>query len=108
MLQTASSVHLPVCGLFLMVGLSRLRSAPGISAQRLLHAFDLPGTKLNPGSDGKESACSEGDLGYTPWAGKIPWSRVWQPTSVFLPGESHGQRTESVDSTVCRVAKSWT
>ena len=31
-----------------MVGLSRLRSAPGISAQRLLHTFDLPGTRLNP------------------------------------------------------------
>ena len=26
-----------------------------------------------------------------PWVGKIPWSRAWQPTPVFLPGESHGQ-----------------
>ena len=25
--------------------------------------------------------------------GKIPWRRAWQPTPVFLPGESHGQRT---------------
>ena len=25
--------------------------------------------------------------------GKIPWRRKWQPTSVFLPGESHGQRS---------------
>ena len=25
--------------------------------------------------------------------GKIPWSREWQPTLVFLPGESHGQRS---------------
>ena len=24
--------------------------------------------------------------------GKIPWRRKWQPTPVFLPGESHGQR----------------
>ena len=24
---------------------------------------------------------------------KIPWNRKWQPTSVFLPGESHGQRS---------------
>ena len=22
-----------------------------------------------------------------------PWRRVWQPTPVFLPGESHGQRS---------------
>ena len=26
------------------------------------------------------------------WVGKIPWRRAWQPTLVFLPGESHGQR----------------
>ena len=25
--------------------------------------------------------------------GLIPWRRVWQPTLVFLPGESHGQRS---------------
>ena len=26
------------------------------------------------------------------WVRKIPWSRKWQPTAVFLPGKSHGQR----------------
>ena len=25
--------------------------------------------------------------------GKIPWRRKWQPTPVFLPGESHGRRS---------------
>ena len=25
--------------------------------------------------------------------GEIPWRRKWQPTPVFLPGESHGQRS---------------
>ena len=29
---------------------------------------------------------------FDPWVGKIPWRRAWQPTSVFLPRESHGQR----------------
>ena len=28
---------------------------------------------------------------FHPWFGKIPWRRKWQPTPVFLPGESHGQ-----------------
>ena len=28
-----------------------------------------------------------------PWVGKIVWRREWQPTSVFLPGKSHGQRS---------------
>ena len=27
------------------------------------------------------------------WVGKIPWRRKWQPTPVFLPGKSHGQRS---------------
>ena len=30
---------------------------------------------------------------FDPWVGKIPWRRQWQPTPVFLPGESHGQRS---------------
>ena len=36
-----------------------------------------------------------GDNGFDPWVGKIAWQwrRQWQPTPVFLPGESHGQRS---------------
>jgi len=30
---------------------------------------------------------------FSPWAGKILWRRTWQPTLVFLPEESHGQRS---------------
>ena len=26
--------------------------------------------------------------GFDPWVGKIPWRRAWQPTQVFLPGET--------------------
>ena len=31
--------------------------------------------------------------GFDPWVGKIPCKIEWQPTPVFLPGESHGQRS---------------
>ena len=31
--------------------------------------------------------------GFDPRVGKIPWTREWQPTTVFLPGEFHGQRS---------------
>ena len=31
--------------------------------------------------------------GFCPWVRKIPWRRKWQCTPVFLPGESHGQRS---------------
>jgi len=30
---------------------------------------------------------------FDPWVRKIPWRRAWQHTPVFLPGESHGQRS---------------
>ena len=32
-------------------------------------------------------------LGFDPWVRKIPWRWKWQPTSVFLPGESPEQRS---------------
>ena len=31
--------------------------------------------------------------GFDPWVGKIPWRGAWQPTPVFLPGESNGKRS---------------
>ena len=31
--------------------------------------------------------------GFDPWVGKIPWRRAQQLTPVFLPGDSHGQRS---------------
>ena len=33
--------------------------------------------------------------GFNPWVGKIPWSRKWQPTPVFLPGEFHEQKSKA-------------
>ena len=39
------------------------------------------------GSDGKESACSAGELGSIPGQ-EDPLRRAWQPTPVFLAGES--------------------
>ena len=32
--------------------------------------------------------------GFDPWVGEVPWRRTWQPTLVFLPGKSHGQRRQ--------------
>ena len=34
-----------------------------------------------------------GAFGFAPWVGKIPLRRKWQPTPVFLPGKSHGQKS---------------
>ena len=41
----------------------------------------------------KESTCNTGETGFNSWVRKIPWRRKWQPTPVFLPGKSHGQRS---------------
>ena len=42
---------------------------------------------------GKESACNAGDSGSIPGSERFPWTRAWQPTTVLLPGVSHGQRS---------------
>ena len=58
------------------------------------------------GAYGKEPTCqcrSRKRQGFDPWVGKIPWSRKWQPTPVFLPGESHRQK--GWGTTVHRVTK---
>ena len=33
------------------------------------------------------------DTGSIPGSGRFPWRRAWQLHPVFLPGESHGQRS---------------
>ena len=47
------------------------------------------------GTSGKEPPCQcrrHKRHGFVPWVGKILWKRKWEPTPVFLPRESHGQR----------------
>ena len=42
---------------------------------------------------GQESTCQCRRYRFDPWVGKILWRRKWQPTPLFLPGKSHGQRS---------------
>ena len=65
------------------------------------HIFGLPWWL-----SGKESICQHRRLGFSPGVTKIPWKRKWQPTPVFLPGESHGQRSLAGYSPW--ITKSWT
>ena len=54
----------------------------------------------------KSPAANDGDVrdvGFDPRVGKIPWRGAWQPTPVFMPGESHGQRNLSKLFTVKSV-----
>ena len=64
-----------------------------ISGMKMLH---LVVNIFHRWNSGKESACQckrHRKCRFYPWMGKIPWSRKWQPTPVFLPGTSHGQRS---------------
>ena len=45
------------------------------------------------GISGKEPTYQRRRRRFGPWVWKIPWRREWQPTPVFLPGESHGWRS---------------
>ena len=49
--------------------------------------MDFPGS-----SAGKESTCNAGDVGLIPGLGRL-WRRGWLPTSVFLPGKLHGEKS---------------
>ena len=54
----------------------------------------------------KESACQCRRRRFDPWVEKIPLRRSWQPTPVFLPGESRGQRIHACYSAWgCRVGQ---
>ena len=52
---------------------------------------EVTNTGFPSGASGKESACQCRRCkrcGLSPWVGKIPWRKVWQPTPVFSPRES--------------------
>ena len=55
-----------------------------------LDTWDFPG---GPVAKTLYSQCS--GPRFDPWFRKIPWKRKWQPTLVFLPGKSHGQRGQA-------------
>ena len=77
-----------------------LKEKIGIVLHKLrsgVHGYEFKvneSTIYMPGDSGiKNSPVNLGDLGLIPGSGKIPWRRKWQPTSIFLPEESHGQRS---------------
>ena len=59
----------------------------------------------------KECACQcrrRRRRGFHPWEGKSPWRRKWQPTTLFLPGWSHGQESGGLQSMGSqRVGQDW-
>ena len=59
-----------------------------------IYTYIYTHTGFPGGASGQEPANARDKRhGFDPWVRKIPWSRKWQSTPVFLLGESHGQRT---------------
>ena len=64
-----------------------------------LHSHLVTQQGFSGGFSGKQSACN----GFNPWVGKILRRRKWQPTPVFLPEESHGEKSlEGYSPWVCK------
>ena len=64
-----------------------------MGSQRVIHDW-ATFTFTSGDPSGKELTCQCRRLkrhSFNPWVGKIPWRRAWQPTPIFLPGESFGQ-----------------
>ena len=57
---------------------------------RKIHGFPRGSVVKNPPA--MQETC--GRRGINPRVGKILWSKKWQPTPVYLPGKSHGQRSQ--------------
>ena len=71
--------------------MERPRSTERMHVQHLAQSIGLPRW-----FSGKESTCRcrrHRRCKFDSWIGKIPCRREWQPTPVFLPGKSHGQRS---------------
>ena len=95
--QSASSLYIPLsCYPGNSRTVSNTNFVPWQEILMLLESNWLVGRKasyrLPRWLSGKESTLQCRRHRFDPWAGKMPWRRKWQPTPVFLPGKSHGQR----------------
>ena len=70
----------------------------GYSGQKLLHFWWGPESKGGGASqvglvvkNPPANAGDARDAGSIPGSGRAPWREAWQPTPMFLPGESQGQ-----------------
>ena len=75
---------------------SHMEGARGLSSVSLLRTVN-PSWGFPEGSVVKNPPANE-RREFDPWVGKVPWRRKWQPTPLFLPGKSLGQRSLVGDS----------
>ena len=64
----------------------------GLGVSCSFFRMSTPFWRSFPGGSVVKNLLAMQETGFDPWVKKIPWRRKWQPTPVFLPGESHGQK----------------
>ena len=80
------------CSSFSQEALFSFSTQGTFSGRLLLSSLKIPTCSLviiNPPTNAGVARNAK----FSPWIGNIPWRRKWQPTPVFLPGESHRQRS---------------
>ena len=97
-------------------GFSWPRNWTGVSyvslvGRRILYQWSSCWAPYPGGNSDKEPSCQCSRLQgcrFDPWLRKIIWRKKWQATPVFLPGESHGQRSLVGYGLWCRrVRRNW-
>ena len=95
-LGNLSTFACPISSLWLKRMFSKNSSSKGFHYSKRRHSSYLVLYVINEGLprwlNGKESACQFRRPSFDHWVRKLPWSRKWQPTPLFLPGKFHGQR----------------
>ena len=81
---------------YLFAGSSQSSLTYGHCLHNVPSLFTVTLSAFPGGASGEEPACQSRRhkrRGFNPWVGKIAWRRTWQPIPVFMPGESHRQRS---------------
>ena len=78
----------PRTGLLRSSALLELGPLPALCALPAKQTQELPTCHRR-----RASFCQCRRLGFDRWVGKIPWSRKWRPTLLFLPGKFFRQRS---------------
>ena len=92
--------HIKLKKLEFYFNFSLLPSSKMVASESL--QIDIP-SRMSPSESAVQSPGNPTPTGcwrcrFDLWVRKIPWRRKWQPTPVFLPEKSHGQRSLAVYS----------
>ena len=87
----AAFVDISSFGLYLL-GPSYSKCTPGASSTNIIRKLLEIRILRHDGKESSGQCRRHRSCQFNPWVGKIPWSKKWPRTPVFLPGKVHGRR----------------